>query len=457
MKPEIEIYKAIVARERASRQEAERLLEEKSLALFLKNNQLEANAAEIRTANATLREVMSAVPDGIILCTDLFDIVDLNDAAEKKLERKKHALLGEQVLRFFPRLSDYITDKCESDGTFIIQNTLAKTADGAPFPVEIRGFSGKLGGKKSVLLLFHDISRRLEAEAQQRKIEQQFDEARRLEAVGALSAGIAHEINTPIQFIGDNLEFLQESLVQIHGSYRLYDTFLKATEHLNCFDTEKNTIKAFNHSISLPNLISEISLALEESREGIQHVRDIVHLMKEFSHPGSVGKEACNLSKIVSNVHTLTKSRHSDIAEIDIISAPNLPEIECRRGQVQQVILNLVINAIDAIEESGNIPGKIRIEMEYDERSLRLTVSDTGAGVPDHIRSKIFDPFFTTKRVGKGTGQGLALAKDCIVKAHAGNLSLVDREGFATTFLIELPLNDEHQQQIEEFEYARSL
>ena len=140
------------------------------------------------------------------------------------------------------------------------------------------------------------------------------------------------------------------------------------------------------------------------------------------------------------------QNRGKNTADIEANLDPDLPRVRCRKGQVQQVFLNLVINAIDAVDEAGKGRGRIEIETSAEDDYVQIYMSDTGCGVPETLKQKIFDPFFTTKPVGKGTGQGLALAKDTIVKGHGGKLTLVEKDGFATTFLIQLPLKGELQQ-----------
>ena len=299
---------------------------------------------------------------------------------------------------------------------------------------------------------FTDISKRLHNEERRKQVEQQIDEARRLEAIGALSAGIAHEINTPIQFIGDNLDYLKDALQKIYESYNHYDALRAAVGRGGAYRDELQSIDDFNKSIDLVSLIQEIIAALQESRDGIRQVRDIVLLMKEFAHPGSGEKEETQLNKIIQNVVTLSRNRQKGVAEVELALAEDLPTVRCRHGQIQQVILNIFLNALDAIEEAKPAIGRVCIQTSFDEEYVRITISDNGPGVPKALKEKIFNPFFTTKPVGKGTGQGLALAKDCIVKGHEGRLKLIDVEGFTSTFLIKLPRNPTISETHTEFE-----
>ncbi len=438
MSDKLDLYKAIAEREKASRKEAERLLEEIGRMLYDKNQTLESTARELQTANNLLSEVMAVAPDGILLCSVDLTVRVGNTACQRHFGCDIAEIVGRQLSDFFPdaeRIADHRA------GEFAFDRFTAQRADGAAFPVELRGYAGRINDQVSYLLTFHDITTRLAEEERRNDLEAQISEARRLEAIGALSAGIAHEINTPIQFIGDNLDYLGEALGQAYGSYKRYEALRAAVKDDDRYTDLVAEVDAFNSSIGLADLTNEVMAALTESRDGIRQVRDIVLLMKEFAHPGAIEKEATNLNDIARNVATLCRNQQKGVAEIEFDLAEDLPLVQCRRGQVQQVVLNLVVNALGAVRDADAEQGRILIKTAWSGGRARLSVSDTGPGVPEELRQKIFDPFFTTKPVGKGTGQGLALAKDCIVKGHGGCLCLTDVDGFATTFLIDLPID----------------
>ena len=392
-------------------------------------------------AHDLLSEIMAVAPNGIMLCSTDLTVKMANPAALTKLRCDKDAVIGRPLSDFFPQAEEFAPDG--QHGAFVYERgdaTTGRRADGEEFPVEIRGYYGPIGDRIRCIIFFHDISRRILAEEQRKQVSHKVDEIRRLEAIGALSAGIAHEINTPMQYIGDNIEFLRSGIARIHQSYQRYNALHAAVADDPRYGAHVTEITSFNRSIELPVLIADIEAALKESQDGVRQVRDIVRLMKEFAHPGTGAKEPTDLNLIIRNVVSLSRNRRKGVAEIDLALDPNLPPTPCRRGQVQQVLLNIFINAIDAVEDARPESGRIRIETSFNGAETRILISDNGNGVPDLIKTRIFDPFFTTKPVGKGTGQGLALAMDCIVKGHGGRLSLVDIEGFATTFQIELPV-----------------
>ena len=440
MNDNIDLYKSIATRERESRAEAERLLEQKSRELYKKNIELEETAGELSSANSLLSKIMRVAPDGILLCSEEFAILDVNATCEKKLECERSTLIGSSIEEFFPSITTNLKGLVK--GEFFIDQMDAVLPSGEALSVELRGHVGFISDNAKYLLFFHDITKRLLAQDQRKRVEKQVDEARRLEAIGALSAGIAHEINTPIQFIGDNLDYLKDALQTIYETYALYDK-LKEAAGTSSYQDHIQAIDDHNRAIKLAELIAEITSALTESREGIRQVRDIVLLMKEFAHPGSGAKEETDINKIVRSVASLCRNRQKNIADLEFDLASDLPLVICRRGQIQQVILNIVLNALDAVDEVCEKDGCVKIATRCENDHVVIAISDTGSGVPTSLKEKIFDPFFTTKPVGKGTGQGLALAKDCIVKGHSGSLCLADVPGFATTFLIELPIKPE--------------
>lgn len=244
-------------------------------------------------------------------------------------------------------------------------------------------------------------------------------QAQKLESVGLLAGGIAHEINTPIQYIGDNLRFLQESFVELEPLLR---------------------------GSSIPEadcdyLRDEIPLAIHHSLEGVDRVAGIVRSMKEYSHAGTREMRPANLNHLIENALVMARNEWKYVAEVKKDFQSDLPEVACDRGEIGQVLLNLVVNASHAIQEKvagTNEQGAITIQTRAQACGVEVQVRDTGAGIEEHLRSRIFEPFFTTKEVGKGTGQGLAIAQ-AVVLRHGGRLEVDSEWGQGTTFSLYLP------------------
>ncbi len=268
--------------------------------------------------------------------------------------------------------------------------------------------------------------------------------AQKLESIGNLAAGIAHEINTPTQYVGDNTKFLQYgfgALLKLIGSYKLMsdaavEGILDESIISQVRDTESQTKMDF--------LQTEIPLAIEQSLEGIARVTRIVGAMKEFSHPSTSEKVFFDLNASIETTVTVARNEWKYVAEMVLDLDHNLPPIPCYPDELNQVILNITINAAHAIgdanKESGQDKGTITIKTTQNGQWVDLMISDTGSGIPESVAKKIFDPFFTTKGVGKGTGQGLAISRSIIVDKHQGTISFESETGKGTTFHIKLPL-----------------
>jgi two-component system, NtrC family, sensor kinase len=269
--------------------------------------------------------------------------------------------------------------------------------------------------------------------------EMELRQAQKLESVGRLAAGIAHEINTPIQFIGDNTRFLEEafaSLKMLLGKYAgLRDAASVSTDLLR--DVERAEEQA-----DCRYLLEEIPRAISQTLDGVGRVATIVRAMKEFAHPEKKEMVAADLNMALQSTITVARNEWKYVAEVETEFA-DLPLVTCNVGDLNQVFLNLLINASHAIGDAAQNGGKGRITVRTacEGDKVHISIADTGSGIPESIRSKIFDPFFTTKEVGRGTGQGLAIAHSVVVDRHKGALSFESEVGQGTTFHIRLPIS----------------
>jgi len=266
--------------------------------------------------------------------------------------------------------------------------------------------------------------------------------ARKMESVGQLAAGIAHEINTPTQFIGANVQFLEEAFDDVrrlvHALERVLQTVLDDSSTDEAREAE-NLLKEVDWEF----LDGEIPMAISQSKEGLRRISTIVQAMKEFSHPGSKVKTFHNLNKIIETTITVASNEWKYCAQIERQLAPDLPQVCCLADEIGQVILNILINAAHAIagkNPDGKTKGTITISTHLHREHAEICIGDNGAGIPENIRERIYDPFFTTKAVGKGTGQGLAIAHNVIVKKHGGTISCVSEVDRGTVFTLRLPI-----------------
>ncbi len=270
--------------------------------------------------------------------------------------------------------------------------------------------------------------------------------SQKLEAVGNLAAGIAHEINTPSQYVGDNLQFLNESFDDLTKVLNSYSMFL--TEARNTINNTEllTSIETTLENADLDYLIEEIPKAITQSQDGIQQIASIVKAMKDFSHPGKEEMELVDVNKVINNSITISRNEWKYIAEIKRELDENLPSIFCHQQMLGQVILNLIINAAhaisEAVEKDSTQRGVITIKTERLGELIQIKITDTGGGIPDAIVDKVFDPFFTTKEMGKGTGQGLSMARNTIVECHNGALDIKSEIGKGTIIVIRLRINN---------------
>jgi len=275
--------------------------------------------------------------------------------------------------------------------------------------------------------------------AQQKDLERQLAHALKMESLGQLAAGIAHEINTPVQYVGGNLEFLA-------------NTFGRLVELLDRLSAVALEPEAERHLVAvladligdeeLRFLLEETPAAIRESREGLDRVAAIVLSMKRFAHPDLEAPRPVDVGEAIMDTLAVSRSAWKYVADVETDIEPDLPLVSFVAGDFHQVLLNIVVNAAQAIEEKlGPKGGKghIVIRAALCGRAVEVAVRDTGAGIPEAVRSRVFDPFFTTKEVGKGTGQGLAIVHAIMARHHA-RLDFVSQPGEGTTFVLTLPL-----------------
>ncbi len=260
------------------------------------------------------------------------------------------------------------------------------------------------------------------------QVELQLRLAQKLESVGRLASGIAHEINTPVQFVGDSVHFLDEAT----------QTLVALIEKLRLAPAPQAVEDA-----DLPYLVENIPKAFARCIDGLDRVTTIVRSMKEFAHPDSSEASPVDLNRAIESTLTIARNEYRYVADLET-NFGDLPLVLCHAGDINQAILNIVVNAAhaiaDVVKESGE-RGKIWVTTRRDGMEALITIGDTGAGIPAGIQEHIFDPFFTTKTVGRGTGQGLAIARAVIVGKHQGHLSFESEVGKGTTFFIRLPIS----------------
>jgi PAS domain S-box-containing protein len=301
----------------------------------------------------------------------------------------------------------------------------------------VRPICAREDGPRRFLITGADVTER-------KTLEAQLHQTQKLEAIGQLAAGIAHEINTPTQYVGDNTRFLKESWDWIARLLELSRTMCQQSHEKADSDQHWAEFEQLAEQADLEYLLKEVPRAIDQSLDGVQRVAKIVAAMKEFSHPGAEEKRAIDINRAIETTINVARHEWKYVADVVTDFAQDLPPVPCLIGEFNQVILNLLINATHAIAaavaENLIEKGTITISTRRDGPWSEVTIRDTGTGIGPGIQARIFEPFFTTKPVGKGTGQGLALAHSVIVNRHQGQIWFESAIGKGTTFFIRLPL-----------------
>ena len=282
---------------------------------------------------------------------------------------------------------------------------------------------------------------------ERKRLEAQLAQSRKMEAIGHLASGIAHEISTPAQFVGDNTHFLREAFSDLRQILGCFQDLASAVRTGDNVAGQLHAVDAATHDLDLDYLEGEIPLAIDHILDGVARISKIVRSMKFFAHPGGMEKTPLDLNQAIESTITLSRNEWKYVAEIVTDLDAAMPPVPGQRGEINQVILNLITNAAHAIAEKHGpgptVKGRITITTRYRDGWAEVRIQDTGAGIPEAIRHKVFDLFFTTKEEGIGSGQGLAIAHSVIVDNHGGRLTVDSTPGEGTTFIIQLPVDGE--------------
>jgi two-component system, NtrC family, sensor kinase len=403
---------------------------------------IQKRTAELNDQLAFIRTLLDAIPSPIFYKDTQGVFQGGNVAFETFVGKDLKDIIGKTVYNIAPKALADIYHAADQElmakGGRQIYEAKVQSADEKMHDVVFNkavylNGSGEAAGMVGVML---DITEKM-------ALEHELRQAQKLEAIGQLAAGIAHEINTPIQYIGDNTSFLQEAFSDLNGLLNRFIGYMATLDEADKSREELKTLAALMEEADLAYLVEEIPNALEQTMEGVQRVSKIVKAMREFSHPGTSKKVDVNLNHSLESTITVARNEWKYVAEMELNLADDLPMVPCYPGEMNQVFLNLIINAAHAIadvtEEGRTGKGRITLTTHSKADSVTVRISDTGSGIPVEVQDRIFDPFFTTKEVGKGTGQGLAIAHAVVVEKHGGSIRFETAEGQGTTFIIELP------------------
>ena len=412
---------------------------------------VEVLGKSVVTDQVLLHALLESVPDGIYFKDTVGRFLRISRALAQKFKLKDPIeAIGKTDFDFFnashaaPAFSDEQTilrtgqplNEIEEKEEY--EDGRASWVSTSKFP--FRDPEGMLLGTFGIS---HDVTARKLAEKERREMETKLQLSQKLESVGRLAAGVAHEINTPTQFISDNVRFLTEAYHQLSEVLNGYQVLrAKMVDHPD-YASGFKTVAALETTNELDYLMGEIPRTLEQSLEGLGRIARIVGSLKEFSHPNSAEKSMGNLNHAIETAIAVSRHEWKYVAEVATELDPNLPSVQCVLDEFNQVILNLIVNAAhtigDVVKERGGL-GRITVRTRHEAEWAVVEVEDTGTGIPQEVRDHIFEPFFTTKGVGKGTGQGLAIVHTVIVKGHNGRINFTTEIGKGTTFRLALPV-----------------
>ncbi len=402
----------------------EKLIEDKSREAFKANDQL------VRS-NQSLETLYQALPSAMLVVNSDGLIVRCNRSAQELLKYSYEQLLNKPALEICKKIDKIVKLQLAVNSNYQEEQEW-QMENGSYLPVLVS--ASVLDDTDvfdcSYVFIASDLRERKQMELELRH-------SQKLESIGQLAAGVAHEINTPMQYIGDNAYFIRDSIADLLKLLAHMQNMVMTQQILS--GEQLKVIQDLEEEIDLEYLIERLPKAADRTLYGVERVTKIVSAMKAFSHP-SMEKSPADINAAIETTLTIAKSEYKYVAKVKT-EFGQLPQVVCNIGDINQVILNLVINASHAIadrkfEDLGRIGIKTYVQGKY----IVIAIKDNGKGIPLSVRSRIFEPFFTTKEVGKGTGQGLAMAYVVIVEKHGGKIYFETIDGEGTTFFIHLPI-----------------
>jgi PAS domain S-box-containing protein len=393
--------------------------------------------ARLRAENQ-VRALVEAIPDkilrmrldGTVLAVKHGKLVSGPPATRAAAQGSIIGALQDSAVR--EKVMTAISAAASRDEMTVIPSRMT-TPEGGEVHNEIRVVRS---GEDEAVCIIRDVTREKEAE-------EHLSRGQKLQAIGQLAAGMAHEINTPIQYIGDNLHFAKEAIPDLLGLVEAYHTAIQESAASAIPATVLAQLSEREATVDVTYLRETLPGALASALEGVAQVSKIVRAMKTLEDVGRQVRVPTDLNALVENATVVATNAWNNAAELILRLDPTLPFVDCVTGEIAQVILNLVANAAQAIADKvGNsgIKGTLVITTSQHGQDVELRVSDDGVGIAESIRPRIFDPFFTTRPVGKGTGQGLAQIHSAVVKLHRGSIRFESQVGMGTTFIVRLPV-----------------
>jgi PAS domain S-box-containing protein len=440
--PSLSQWRALLARVERTYFDADQDRYTMERAIDLSSEEMRGLHRSLASERDKLRSIFESAALGIVRLDPDGRVLDANAATLAMFDLQPEEIEGRSLAGLFD----------ESDGPGAQGSPLSKGADAVASDRCMVGSERRHRHKDGTFVWIH-VTRNwvktatgdvefgtaiLENVTTRKILEGSLRHAQKLESVGRLAAGVAHEINTPIQFINDNVHFLRTSFETLTKLQAEHDEVVRAApEEVAARYAEAST------AADLEYLAAEIPRAIGEALDGLNRVATIVHSMKSFAHADRGEPAPADINAALMSTLTIARSELKSVAET-VTDFGELPPVLCHLGDLNQVFLNLLVNAAQAIGDvvatTGEL-GVITVRTRSDGPNVIISISDTGGGITEEVRGHLFEPFFTTKAVGQGSGQGLALARAIIVERHAGEITLETAVGRGTTFHVRLPVS----------------
>ncbi len=398
------------------------------------------DAERLREQRQLLQDILDGMGAAVFFIdVDQYKVVKVNEVAQTLLGLSEEEMLGSNCYEFICMQGHKKpAHGCPAVGktTMNVEFKLARP-DGKVVPVTKTVLPVTIEGRPHHVAILFDITER-------KAIERQLAYAQKLESVGQLAAGIAHEINTPIQYIGSNLQYFQGVYAKLMPVFRAYSQLTACLEGGSDAKECSLAARKLAGETDINALLDEIPQALQDALEGVERVTSIVMAMKKFSHPDVEERKLVNINDAINNTVTIARNEWKYVADVKTELDDQLPLVNAVPGDINQVLLNILVNAAHAIREKvgeSGAKGLITVRTRALTDRVEIAITDTGCGIPVENRERIFDPFFTTKEVGKGTGQGLAISL-AVIDKHGGSIDFESAPGQGTTFYVRLLIEE---------------
>lgn len=403
------------------------------------DHRLQTTELMLQASETQQRDIVEHLADGLIIIDQHGNIDSINSMGSKMFGCTSQPL-QQNICQLMPSvdLTQLLSQCLESKeiGQTIVTEGVNSNAQHFPIEVSCSAMSMQIDNQTLFNCVIRDISHRVQ-------LEQKLRQAQKLESIGQLAAGIAHEINTPTQYVSDNTTFIKNAAQTCLSIVAASQAMIEATDETSR-QAKLKAVQTLIEEGDIDFITSEIPLAIDQSMEGLQRITKIVGAMKSFSHSSDSSMQNVDIAEAIESTVIVARSEWRYVAELTLALDKDLPIITCLRDELNQVILNFIVNAAHAIEDkigrNNGLQGLIEIKTALDGDYAVISISDDGCGMSQEVQKRIFDPFFTTKAVGKGTGQGLSLAYNVIVETHGGQIKVDSVEGKGTTFHIYIPI-----------------